>query len=982
MFVQKKLRKILYIGLFLILINNFLRTSVWAAGDTSAAGSMGQGQVKDIGCNLPNGKSACPKYVKDYYASYDDGQERCAEGDTFDKQLEDFNSDPVHVHLWVESPEITEQGKADERARQFIYWVLSHPSIDDHPTLKKVWGVSMQIALMITLFVATIFGIGIIIAQRQNFDLKIDVSPLIIKLVFMLLYIVFSAAIVLTIIQVSEMLMKFFIETLGGRDLFNIYFAGNSAEDNYIKFHGCVDKNWRVQEGLHAELFLLRLTNITYYVMGIMLLLRKILLWFLLFVSPFLALLMPFVFIRNTGWIWIGVFFQWVFYGPLFALFLGGLAQIWKNGIPFPFNFSRTNTQQGYIFPTAMNIAYGGPAQQWTADKPPQTNNGNYVDTFAEYIITLLMLWAITFFPWWLLRIFRDYCCDGIMAMKNILMSMYDQMRGGPSPTPGPVPTAPTPASTVINTTLNVPQSNIASVKLENIEEIKKAQTENITKSLEIKATKLTDIARYETNKTVNQTANKNIQYLQNPMKANTTTERQKYMNIRTELFNRSVKEDKIARQILTATSTSKIEQMQQRQEIVKTLPAMRPVTHLVSFKVQVPEAKVQSITNNLFHSLYTNDTVVNSIAQTTKVAQPQVKTILNSYTMNTNQPVNQIVNNISQQSNITKDTVRAVIKESNTLLTTQTTNTAFVNTIQQATGVPAQQVRHILQKYVTNVNQPIETTIENLHKETNIENEKIKNVINLTTERVKTSNNIIKEVAQKENVKEEVVKQIIASQVPLVVEPEKNIEQTVAVPPSVSLEDYEEVKKMWQEQYEKGEVPVTEDIQSRSEWVEKDIVLITNTLNKLMSVDEKVRQEGLDDVSYLLPIFMINNLSGEELMVYLKAKLEAAKAVLNKDKEKEEEKAQPEEEEVFVEASKKKEEAKTMTLEDAQEIPDEEKKEAGSPEKPAVDAAKPTEPGTETKDTKLDEEPKQEEPKQESNTQSPLPENEDKKLN
>ena len=186
----------------------------------------------------------------------------------------------------------------------------------------------------------------------------------------------------------------------------------------------------------------------------------------------------------------------------------------------------------------------------------------------------------------------------------------------------------------------------------------------------------------------------------------------------------------------------------------------------------------------------------------------------------------------------------------------------------------------------------------------------------------------------------------------------------------------------MWQEQYEKGEVPVTEDIQSRSEWVEKDIVLITNTLNKLMSVDEKVRQEGLDDVSYLLPIFMINNLSGEELMVYLKAKLEAAKAVLHKSKEKEEEKVQPEEEEVFVEASKKKEEAKTMTLEDAQEIPEEEKKEEGTAEKPADDAAKTTEPGAESKDTTADSELKQEEPKQESNTQSPLPENEDKKIN
>lgn len=132
----------------------------------------------------------------------------------------------------------------------------------------------------------------------------------------------------------------------------------------------------------------------------------------------------------------------------------------------------------------------------------------------------------------------------------------------------------------------------------------------------------------------------------------------------------------------------------------------------------------------------------------------------------------------------------------------------------------------------------------------------------------------------------------------------------------------------MWQEQYEKGEVPVSENIQSRTEWVDKDIVLITNTLNKLLSVDENVRQQGLDDVGYLLPIFMINNLTGEELIIYLKAKLEAAKAVMkqfNKDKKVETD-VEDEEDEVFVERAEKKEEAKTMELEQEMDIPEESK--------------------------------------------------------
>ena len=129
----------------------------------------------------------------------------------------------------------------------------------------------------------------------------------------------------------------------------------------------------------------------------------------------------------------------------------------------------------------------------------------------------------------------------------------------------------------------------------------------------------------------------------------------------------------------------------------------------------------------------------------------------------------------------------------------------------------------------------------------------------------------------------------------------------------------------MWTQQYEKGEVPVSENITTRSQWVDQDVVFITNTLNKLVSEDEKLRQQGLDDLAYILPLFLINNLKGEELVVYLKAKLEAAKTVkeqINREKELTEKlKSKSEEELVEIERPKAQEAEKTMEMKQELEI-------------------------------------------------------------
>jgi len=783
--------------------------------------------------------------------------EKCA------SSIDEFKSDSVNSHYWIVDPDITTQGKADERARQFIYWTLNKNAIDDHQVIRAIWGTTKNVALFLFILVVAILGLVFIIGQRTSFQKKIDIWPTFWKIMAGLLYVVFSYAIVMIMIQLSEILMKFFIENLGGKDLFNIYFAGStSGEQNYINFVGCRDLNLTVQEAAKSEVFLLKLTNITYYVMGVMVILRKILLWFLLFVSPFLAILFPFVFIRNVAWIWIGVFFQWLFYGPLFAVFLGALSTIWKAGIPFTFDFSRVDSVPGYIYPTAINILYGGPAQNLKL-----LNSGNYVDTFAEYVITLIMLWAVIFFPWWLLRIFRDYCCDGINAVKNILLSLYDQAKGSPPPSAPSSPISPS-MKTKTAREMEMP----IKIKLETIEEVRKTTTENINRSLNLTASKLTDIARFETNKETKENVTKNLNYLRNPVQAETPIERQKFMNIRSELFNRTIKDDKIAKQVLTSISTSKIEQMQKREEFLKTTSQVASASHIVSSEIKIPQEKIKSITTSFVNYANTNESIINNISQISKVENSQVKTILSSLSQNIDQSITHVAQKVATTTGVTKEKVVSVFK-------------AF-------------------------------------------------------SENIKTNKDITKAVAQKENIKVEEAQKIAETQIPIMTEPEKHIEKAVSIPPTVSIEEYEEVKKMWVRQYEKGEVPIMENIKTRSQWVEQDEIMISNTLNKLLSEDQNLKQQGLDDVGYILPIFLINNLKADELVVYLKAKLEAAKQIgeeLSKEKEITEKlKAKSEEEFVDVDTAKKEEKAKEMTLsaeleinpEKAEEKKPEEKKE------------------------------------------------------
>ena len=671
------------------------------------------------------------------------------------------------VAQWQFDPEVTEVGKNADRARQLLWWVFSHPGISTAPILVEMWSISRNIVYVFVILVIIAFGFSFILLRRRA--TSVNIPPILVRIGGVLLYVTFSYLAVMALIQISEITMRFFIENVGGKDLFNVIFSGTgNSETNYTSFVGYSDMNPTSKEMVNTSLLLIRLTSFTYYIMSIIILLRTIILWFLLVLSPFLALLLPFVFIRNIGIIWIGVFLQWLFYGPIMALFLATVTKIWVAGIPFSFDFSRAGVASGQIYKTAINILYGGPAQTLSAG-----NSANYVDTYAEYVITLVMLWAAIVLPWFLVRIFRDYCCDAIKASNATLGGIFDRIRQYPQP-PSISPVSPTTSSGIaaelpFRQKIREDISVLRKTRIEDIKEINRVETSEIARAMDLSVSKLSDVSRIELNDTKRNSVEQQLNKLYSPEKISSSTEREKYASVRNELKTRAAAGDRIAQTILAAGSKDAEVLVTQVSVMISGRSAVSQPTHGPG-GIYAPTAGVQSAGKRL---------------QTL----PQLL------------PVAMGGKHVSTQ---------------------------------------------------------------------------------------------------------------------------------------ISVEDYEEVKKMWLKHYREAPIPESETIKTRTQWLKEEEIKLINVLNLLSHHDPKMRQQGLEEVSNILPFMLLGGFTDAEVLAYIKAKLEATKQtqeeldVAAKVKKETEDKVKNEEEETLLETAGKKEEKKkaTMEVEEERELPKQDKEE------------------------------------------------------
>ncbi len=715
---------------------------------------------------------------------------------------------------WVVDDEVTFVGKVAARSGEFLDWTLanynwSSVSGGNNNPLASFWATIRNIVYaFFTLFVL-ISAFVIIVTRGRN----ITVMRFIPRFIMILLLVTFSFALIQFIYQITDAIQGFFLKSSSSGCIAicqkDLLFVGFGYKDfqGYRLFGPAFD------ESAFVSLLLVKLTALTYYVMVGILILRKIILWFFIIISPIFPLLLLYSPIRNTAKIWVGEFFRWLLYAPIFAIFLSGLVHLWNSstssvsGIPLKFDFNGVIEYQ-----TAISILLGGPGQTVGLN-----NSVNNKDTFALYVVALLMLWVVIILPFLLLQIFLDFLHDfsfGESALIKQLVaggsSLVGRGTGGQPPPPITQPEG-------VARPLPFTSARIAIPQVQTNETIINAQAANIRgaqmssdllRLANLSIPTMTDIAKYETSLLSSDIGkhqdiarlHETLEGIANPRRVAVPTQRDRYNSLQERLKQDAQRGDPLATSILSAAGAVSKTGLKPSIETVKLNGVLQKMNNLSNVSSVQEREKLSSIRSALTQAQQKGDPLANSILYAMQKGESGIDESLKQK-----------------------------------LLEAKEKGNALAVSILEASGTADLKAE---------ANFPVANRVQ-----------------------------------------------------------------------AVSIDDYESVKKIWQENYLKLEPPKSIDgkQRDRKEWILNDIDKISETINLLVSADTQNITKGMEAVGAILPFLLIGGFAQTEVIAYLKAKIEAAKAVTEEISKKEEE------ESTMLDTSKKREEKpKEMKVEEA----------------------------------------------------------------
>lgn len=652
---------------------------------------------------------------------------------------------------WDCNDEVTFTGKLAARSKEVLNWVLrdknyqwAYLNSGQGPTpFDTLWIFIRNVVYAILgLFILAAAFLMIITRGRS-----ITVRRFVIRFIFVAVFVWFSFSIVRTIYFLGDIVQGFFIQVtdqqdqktrpISDKDLFNISF-------DYKDFQGYRRIGPEFNEAAVTSLILIKVTAATYYTMFIILIIRKIILWFFILVSPVFPLLLFFKPVRNTAKIWVGEFFRWVLYAPLFMIFLRGLVEVWRftkgptpAGIPLGFKLDDVTKIDKILYPTSINITLGGPSQILAGN-----SNVNLTDTFVLYLVALIMLWMVIIMPWILLRIFLDYF-NGFPAGDSNLLKFMAKNAGPLGPLANRYlrsPLGPAPVGTP-------PQGPPPG-------------TAGLAKSLPMTRFKHTPVAEIQQNLAQAQAEN--------------------------------------AIGALNQTAQGVLQQVGQSQQ--QSASSLGQMFNMGSLKV--PNLQTQEITADLLNLTNLNIPTMGDIAK-------YEAAMMSSSSSHSRQELGRMSEMLSRLS----------------------------GTSQIASPVEKEHFSRVRERLIT---------------ESNKGNPVAKSMVSAATGGAGPGGGAAI--------------------------PESNEVQ------QVNLDDYEEVKKTWQENYRNLEAPNSPSggPQKKSAWLKSEVAQIPKVIDLLLSGDPAKQEEGKRMVSKILPFLLLGGFSKAEIIAYLKAKLEAAKAVLN----------------------------------------------------------------------------------------------------
>jgi hypothetical protein len=882
---------------------------------------------------------------------------------------------------WVTDKEVTTTGKGAARAGELLDWALADyrwSTVDrgqSNPLL-TFWVTMRNIvySLLILFVIATAFVL--IVTRGRSLSAKRFVP----RFIMIVLLVTFSFSLLQFLYQIVDAIQGFFLRSGAGicppacisqKDLI---FVGW----DYTNFIGYRRVGDIFNESANISLFLTKLTTITYNVMVGILLIRKIILWFFIILSPIFPLLLLYYPVRNTAKIWVGEFFRWLMYAPLFAILLSGLVSLWRVGIPLQFN-NFQGAGEKIVYPTAVSILLGGPQQAVNA-----ANNINLRETYALYIVSLIMLWIVIILPFVLLQTFLDLLNKFSFSDSNLFKYMMNYFpyrhSGGPPPlTPlppdtrngglakalkfskdivipeidsKPVGTFKTP---VVQST-DVPQPAFVSRPTTAQAKIL-PQEEAVLKLTSLPLPTMRDIAKYETAAlSKNQTnteytrVNDILRNIANPASISSSSMRENYSTITKQLMQSSQAGNRVASNILTAAKVTNTTQTQSLQQLITKLSDSTTTDRqLVDLRERVRQ---ESMTGNPLATKISQYVTPSSAG--TQNIQTVIEKIANESlaTSSTERQeiaiLKQSIQNASVQNDELARQLLAAIKSIQNHTEVTTSLTAVVNpkivsdpkmreqyanvrnrlTQEKSNGNPlATNVLGTLQTFssATSTTEKAQA-IEKINKLVSEEKQKgnplasylatsVKGV-NFTTKDITIPETLMPELkkAQEQGsslaakllalasekatitdrdlveiqqliaeakAKNDPLANLLSQMLAMQATPKATLGKRVQ---SVSLEDYEALKKLWVENYRTLDVPSSIDDtheKTREEWIQDDIDRITKTINLLLSPNQEDNEAGMDSLSSILPFLLIGGFSKEEIQAYLKAKLEAAKNVL-----------------------------------------------------------------------------------------------------
>ncbi|MEN9407256.1 MAG: hypothetical protein RLZZ455_472 [Candidatus Parcubacteria bacterium] len=474
---------------------------------------------------------------------------------------------------WIIDPEVTNIGKNAARAGIFLDWAIQNYDwayVDvgggkSNPLI-PFWITLRNIVYAFLILVVIVGAFTLIVTRGKSVTLRRFIP----RFLMIVILVTFSFAFVEFLYQIVDVFQGFFIRpggiAISQKDLLYIGWKYNE----FVGLRALGSENF---ESAFISLLLVKLTSFTYYAMVGILLIRKIILWFFIMISPFFPLLLIFYPLRNTAKIWLGEFFRWLLYAPLFAIFLAGLVSLWKVGIPLSFNF--INADKGLIvFPTAVSILLGGPLQ-----KVGVANSVNLADTFGLYIVALLMLWMVIIFPFILLQIFLDYLSNININQNALARQLMNVVTRPPSPSGGtpPAPTVtglaralpfirdfaiPKPASTGL--AREIPRVTKIEQPASVLRSVSQKERESVERLTALSIPTIRDIARFESDRVQkDRTEQKEVEKMReilrsiaNPQSASSTTERERFSEIKEKLVEQSKNGNQAAGSMLRAAET------------------------------------------------------------------------------------------------------------------------------------------------------------------------------------------------------------------------------------------------------------------------------------------------------------------------------------------------------------------------------------------------------------------------------------------